>query len=323
MIEKMREIYYMQLPEKLEGCPTKETAYMFMCFVLHMLKENPRHLERGWITVAMIERESNKVINRVTMGRILGRFPEISKPKPNSRSKKGIKKWSKEYDVKEVYDLLLKWAVEPITLEQLKNPNTLKTIAFIGRNNNYSTFLYSTYRNVAMPEIPEVQEVELMFYYNRLWLKHYDKSYIHSYQLVRRLIDYADITLNDYGEDKPCLTITGSNNKEGYAIRSRQLLKDIFGEQHKLLNMDLYPKTIILSKLVAMVFHPEKDWNYVDGNPETNLVAHHKCFNPSCINPLHIQMMTEAEHNELHKTIKDNHPVTMPELSIQASVSCC
>jgi hypothetical protein len=101
--------------------------------------------------------------------------------------------------------------------------------------------------------------------------------------------------------------------------------------------MEDFPSTKILSRLVCMIANPELDWKYhyytelellelyqkglikkselgAKRKPKIykNFVAHHKCFNPNCINPDHIQPMIEAEHNELHKALKDNHIVTRP-----------
>src|SRR5687768_11086081 len=40
------------------------------------------------------------------------------------------------------------------------------------------------------------------------------------------------------------------------------------------------------------------------GSILSGLVAHHTCHTPSCVNPLHIQIVTREEHNRIHNRAK-------------------
>jgi len=47
-------------------------------------------------------------------------------------------------------------------------------------------------------------------------------------------------------------------------------------------------------------------YDYLCGGLNPNLICHHICFNPSCVNPAHIKQVSWGEHMKLHpgRTIK-------------------
>ena len=330
---------YLQLPNLgLKNMPDRDTAYLYLCFIWNLINEDSKYLERNWITGASVERASNSFIKRDSVGRIFGAFKDRIKKKKTSKGKGGgLKDNLRKYYVKEIFDLLLTWGVEKVTLEQLRDPNILNTLSFIGKGGLTYTFLSKTqqYKDIIKPVFPS--DSNHIYYLDKLWRERYDCDYQIPHSFIRALIDEADPKVSNQGEDKPCFVIRDSVNEEGYAKRTRALLERITPNVSKFMNMEDFPSTIILSRLVCMVSNPELDWRYhyyseadllelynkglikkselgAKRKPKIykNFVAHHKCFNPNCCNPDHIQPLIEAEHNELHKALKDNHIVTRP-----------
>ena len=178
--------YYTCLPKP------KEQSYAFCCFVLYFLHTNKSYLDKGWITTETLERATAGYLDRNKIGRIFGLLPHIPPRTRSSTSTKNVKKSYWKWDSKKIYDLLLSWGVEPIPLEELKNPNTLKRLHFIGREEEKSVFLYNSYQQAHLPSLPENVNLEtnLTIHYQSLWKRLYGDNvcYISTLQLVRRLI---------------------------------------------------------------------------------------------------------------------------------------
>ena len=293
----------------------KEQSYAFCCFVLHLLHTNKSYLDKGWITTATLERATGVYLDRNKIGRIFGLLPHIPPRTRSSTSRKGKKTSYWKWDSKKIYDLLLSWGVEPIPLEELKNPNTLKSLQFAGKEEENTLILYNSYQEAHLPSLPDDSDLStnLINHYQSLWKKLYGKNvcYKSTLDVVRRFILNASFYPSNQGIYKPCFTYNYSLNPSGYVKRTKELLKEICGSNPKLLNMELYPSTDVVSRLVAIVKYPDWDWRY---DIKDQLHAHHICFNRNCINPDHIQMLTQRQHSELHLNLGDNHPVTIPEL---------
>jgi len=293
----------------------KEQSYAFCCFVLYFLHTNKNYLDKGWITSETFERVTGGYLDRNKIGRIFGQLPHIPQRKRSSISKNNKKKSYWKWDSKKIYDLLLSWGVEPVSLKELKNPNTLKSLQFVGKEEENTLFLYNSYQEAHLLSLPDDSylSVNLVSHYQSLWKKLYGNNvcYKSTVDIVRRLILNATFYPSNQGIHKPCFTYNYSLNQDGYIKRTKELLKDICRNNPKLLNMELYPTTDVVSRLVAMVKYPDWDWRY---NIEDQLHAHHTCFNRNCLNPDHIQMLTKKQHRELHYNLGDNHPVTIPEL---------
>lgn len=45
-------------------------------------------------------------------------------------------------------------------------------------------------------------------------------------------------------------------------------------------------------------------YELLHGELSTEIVVHHRCFNPGCINPSHLQSMPNAEHVRLHRLLE-------------------
>ena len=60
------------------------------------------------------------------------------------------------WDSAPIYNILLMWAVEPVNKEQLKNPNLLKELQYLGRGNSFDVFLDNTYKTFCLSLFPNV-----------------------------------------------------------------------------------------------------------------------------------------------------------------------
>ena len=120
--------YYTCLPKP------KEQSYAFCCFVLYFLHTNKSYLDKGWITTETLERATAGYLDRNKIGRIFGLLPHIPSRTRSSTSKKNVKKSYWKWDSKKIYDLLLSWGVEPIPLEELKNPKLTDNERSVGES---------------------------------------------------------------------------------------------------------------------------------------------------------------------------------------------
>lgn len=307
-LEKVRAIYWNTLPDN------QEESYLYLCFLFNYLQENPN---LKWIVTADIEKETDGFINKIKLGRIIRALPTGVKKKQTSKDIKGKKKNIYLWESAPIFNILQMWAVEPVTKEQLKNPNLLKQLHFYGRGNSTAVFLDSYYKSFCLsllPNLLSLPEKEVL-YYDNLWQERYGVTYQYSNSFVRSLINYST-TVPNKRMDNDCLIINQTND-DGYAWRSRELLDDmnfLFNKGFKLENLP----TRILSKLVGMVRYPFADWRYhdapryklADGKEISfKLEAHHICEKRNCVNPAHIILTYKPDHQDYHRAVGDNeHP---------------
>lgn len=307
-LEKVRAIYWNTLPDN------QEESYLYLCFLFNYLQENPK-LE--WIVTADIEKETEGFINKEKLGRIISALPTGVKRKQTSRNVNGKKQNIYGWEPAPIYNILLMWAVEPITKEQLKNPNLLKELHFLGRGNSFDVFLDNTYKTFCLSLLPNLSLIpeQEVVYYDNLWEQRYGVNYQHSNSFVRSLILYSN-SIPSQRMEQDCLVINQTND-DGYAWRSRELLNDMnfhFNEDFKL----EYLPTRILSRLVGMVRYPFADWRYhdapiyklADGKEISfKLEAHHICKNRNCCNPAHLILSYKPDHQDYHRAVGDDeHP---------------
>jgi hypothetical protein len=309
-IEKVRAIYWNSLPDN------QEESYLYICYLFNYLQENP-NLNK--IVTADIEEETDGFINNIKLGRIIRALPTGVRKKKTSKYNKITKKSETIYawDSAPIYNILLMWAVEPVNKEQLKNPNLLKELQYLGRGNSFDVFLDNTYKTFCLSLFPNVSLIqeEAVVYYDNLWKERYGVSYQHSNSFVRSLINYSTAVPNKRME-QDCLVINHTND-DGYALKSRDLLDDMNFLFNKDFKLDYLP-TRVLSRLIGMVRYPFADWRYhdapryklADGKEISfKLEAHHICQNRNCCNPAHIILSYKADHQDYHRAVGDDeHP---------------
>ena len=320
-IEKVRAIFWNSLPDN------QEESYLYICYLFNYLQENEN---LKWIVTADIEKETEGLINKEKLGRVIASLPTGVKRKQTSRNVNGKKQNIYVWQSAPIHNVLLMWAVEPISKEQLKNPKSLKELQFLGRGNSIDVFLYNTYKTFCLSLLPNLLHLpeQDVLYYEQLWRKYYNKSYQINNSFMRGLIHYATAVPNKrMGQD--CLLINHTN-AYGYAWLSRGLLEDMnfpFNKDWKLEDM----QTRMLSRLMAMVRYPFADWRYKDA-PRYNLAdgteisfkleAHHICKNRNCINPAHIICSYKKDHQDYHRAVGDDeHPTIANDFEVYPEVS--
>ena len=313
-IEKVRAMLWYSLPDN------QDESYLYLCFLFNYLQENEN---LKWIVTADIEKETLGFINKEKLGKVLRALPTKERKKQTSRIVNGKKENIYGWNPKPFYSLLLSWAVEPITKEQLLDPNILKSLQYLGKHETSAVFHYNKYKAMCLSLLPNHQLLPQQEedYYQSLWKERYGEKadYKVCNSLVRNLINYANYQPSKrMGIDHPCFVISNTKD-DGYAIKSKQLLIDMgipFVEDIKL---DTIPPQS-LSRLVAMVRYPFEDWHY--SNAERKLEAHHVCKTRNCINPAHIILSYKPNHQKYHSAVGDDkHPTIANDFEVYPEVS--
>ena len=313
--EKVRatqEIYWNTLPDN------QEESYLYLCFLVYYLKENPN---LKWIVTADIEKETDGFINNIKLGRVISALPTSVEVKKTTRYNKanGKSEFIYAWNPEPLINILLDWAIEPVTKEQLKKPNILKELHFLGKENSTDVFLYNHYKTFCLSLLPNILSLpeKEVIYLDKLWKERYDKSYQHNNSFVRSLINYAPSQQNKrIGQD--CLVINHTN-EDGYAWLSRGLINEMGFLFNKDMKQD-YLQTRLLSRLVAMVRYPFEDWRYHEA--PFKIEAHHTCKTRNCVNPAHLILSFKPNHQDYHRAVGDDkHPTIANDFEICPEVS--
>jgi hypothetical protein len=161
-------------------------------------------------------------------------------------------------------------------------------------------------KDVFHSSLPSLED-DFWFYDQHFFCE--DGAYLAYVRLAHRLIDYAS-----YNSSNHCLELAYNQNKDGYAEWTSSLFTKL-AEGVDLVEKDLPCRSI--SRFMAIVAYPERNWEVTAGREgrvleDGDVVAHHKCRNPSCIRPDHLQPLEQIVHRELHRYSHDDHPCLAP-----------
>ena len=140
-----------------------------------------------------------------------------------------------------------------------------------------------------------------VFYFNA------DGAYYGYLHLVHKLIDEATLRPNG------CLELDYNLNKDGYPEWQLGLFSKLSTGTGLNLAYDMPCRSI--PRFMAIVAYPFLEWKVtmnIDGQgaalDREDMVAHHKCRNRRCINPLHLEPMMQQWHRDMHSFAGDDHP---------------
>ena len=130
-------------------------------------------------------------------------------------------------------------------------------------------------------------------------------------EFSKRLLHTAELQPHSH-----CLTIDHALDDAGYPNLTVGLINKINGDNpieirdaesddFVPLDIDHFPASA-LTRIVAIAAYPTRTWMWTRGEgtgifDDDDMVAHHTCRTPNCINPLHLFPVTQATHREIHK----------------------
>tara|TARA_R100001463_G_scaffold7306_2_gene23070 strand:+ start:310 stop:1341 length:1032 start_codon:yes stop_codon:yes gene_type:complete len=313
MITREWETLYNSLPKK-----NRDEYYRYLEYVAYFIQG----IKDNYIYTAQVEDATGGLITARKLGKA---FANISSLTPKSSSfRDGTKiKGINKYWLSELRNVLTVEGLHPKNLEQYKSSLNEPVAKIEGIDPSNAMFVVKNYKEDIKPSYNDTILDKLNVYYSQ----HYHTDFNIMYALARRMIDMSVpryLPENKRWWDKNdanrfCLEFGELENN--YPRINDKLLKSIYPEAFEILRSCKQElPTIYIHRLICMVANPLRDWtpkkkfvNYSKEVSDTFLEAHHICHNPRCINPNHIQALTEAEHHTLHSILKDKHYVLQRE----------
>ena len=303
-IKKEWEQIYLALPKK-----DRDKYYNYLEFLAHYLLENPT---LRLVSCKEIEVASEGYISAKKLGSFLGKLATLEQVAtyPN---RKRVMKWK----VEELKDVLYLDGLQAKNLDEIKESETeIKHEKYYIYPSNRQ-YIVENYKRMVMPSYSDPMLADIHSYFSKTYK---GTDFIMMYHIVRRCIQMSKPRIlhdNDIWYDKKdphqfCLELPEVEND--YPTITKKLLKHLYP------NLPEFRDTVELlhsnrpHRLGCIVANPYKDWSkkkqnveYTKQQEESFLQAHHICFNPRCINPMHISPLTVAEHRICHQDLDPDH----------------
>ena len=313
MITREWETLYNSLPKR-----NRDEYYRYLEYVAYFIQG----IKDNYIYTAQVEDATDGLITARKLGKAFANISSL-KPKPSSIRINKIPVAINKYWLSELRNVLTVEGLQPKDLEQYKASLNEPVAMIEGIDPSNAMFVVKNYKEDIKPSYNDTILDKLNIHYTR----HYHTDFSIMYSLARRMIEMSVpryLPENKRWWDKNdanrfCLEFGELENN--YPRVTDKLLKSIYPEAFEILRCCKQQlPTIYIHRLICMVAHPFKDWlpkkkfiNYPKEVSDTFLETHHMCHNPRCINPNHLQALTEAEHHTLHSILKDKHFVLQRE----------